>query len=127
MRIQKDDLTHIATGAAFLGTGGGGDPYIGRLLAMNAVEQFGMPSVIDADALPDDAQVFTIAMLGVPTLLWRDCSERPDGLGDNIVLSRYDRDIVDDFLRDPQQYRRPRQLPEVSPTAQILTELAEWR
>ena len=69
MRIQKDDLTHIATGAAFLGTGGGGDPYIGRLLAMNAVEQFGMPSVIDADALPDDAQVFTIAMLGVPTVL----------------------------------------------------------
>lgn len=69
MRIHKDDLTHIATGAAFLGTGGGGDPYIGRLLAMNAVEQFGMPSVIDADALPDDAQVFTIAMLGVPTVL----------------------------------------------------------
>ena len=67
------------------------------------------------------------AMLGVPTLLWRDCSERPDGLGENIVLSRYDREVVDDFLSDPQQYRRPRQLPEVSPTAQILTELAEWR
>ena len=66
-------------------------------------------------------------LLGVPTLLWRDCSERPDGLGKNIVLSRYDRDVVDDFLRDPQQHRRPRQLPEVSPTAQILTELAEWQ
>ena len=69
MRIEADDLIHIATGAAFLGTGGGGDPYVGRLLAMNAVEQFGMPSVVDADALPDDAQVFTIAMLGVPTVL----------------------------------------------------------
>ncbi len=69
MRIEADDLTHIATGAAFLGTGGGGDPYVGRLLAMNAVEQFGMPSVVDAEALPDDALVFTIAMLGVPTVL----------------------------------------------------------
>ena len=69
MGIEAGDLTHIATGAAFLGTGGGGDPYVGRLLAMNAVEQFGMPSVVDADALPDDAQVFTIAMLGVPIVL----------------------------------------------------------
>lgn len=69
MWIKADDLAHIATGAAFLGTGGGGDPYVGRLLAMNAVEQFGMPSVVDADALPDDAQVLTIAMLGVPTVL----------------------------------------------------------
>ena len=69
MRLAADDLVHIATGAAFLGTGGGGDPYIGRLLAMNAVEAYGMPSVIDADALDDDASVFTIAMLGVPTVL----------------------------------------------------------
>ena len=67
------------------------------------------------------------ALLGVPTLLWRDCSERPDGLGKNIVLSRYDREVVDDFLRDPQQYRRPRQFPEVSPSERILVELDEWR
>ena len=69
MRLAADDLVHIATGAAFLGTGGGGDPYVGRLLAMNAVEQYGVPTVIEVDALPDDASVFTIAMLGVPTVL----------------------------------------------------------
>ena len=69
MRLAADDLVHIATGAAFLGTGGGGDPYIGRLLAINAVERFGVPTVIEADALADDASVFTIAMLGVPTVL----------------------------------------------------------
>ena len=67
------------------------------------------------------------AMLGVPTLLWRDCSERPDGLDKNIVLSRYDRQIVNDFLSDPQRHRRPRQVPQVSPSEQILTELAAWR
>ena len=69
MRLKAQDLVHIATGAAFLGTGGGGDPYVGRLLAMNAVETFGMPEVLDADTLPDDANVFSVAMLGVPTVL----------------------------------------------------------
>ncbi|MAT84903.1 MAG: hypothetical protein CMD39_11510 [Gammaproteobacteria bacterium] len=69
MKLTVEDLPDIATGAALLGTGGGGDPYIGRLLAMHAIEAFGMPEVIDAAALPDDANVFTIAMLGVPTVL----------------------------------------------------------
>lgn len=69
MKLTIEDLTDIATGAAFLGTGGGGDPYIGRLLAMNAIGEYGMPEVIDADSLPDEAMVFTIAMLGAPTVL----------------------------------------------------------
>ena len=69
MKISIDDLHDIATGATFLGTGGGGDPYIGRLLAMNAIREFGMPEIIEADTLADDALVFTIAMLGVPTVL----------------------------------------------------------
>ena len=69
MKISKEDLVDIATGAAFLGTGGGGDPYIGRLLAMNAIEEYGMPSILETEALEDHAHVFTIAMLGVPTVL----------------------------------------------------------
>lgn len=69
MKIAADDLQDIATGATFLGTGGGGDPYIGRLLAQNAIEQFGMPEIVDPDDLADDALVFTIAMLGAPTVL----------------------------------------------------------
>ena len=67
------------------------------------------------------------ALLGVPTLLWRDCTERPDGLGANVVLSRYDPGIVEEFLRDPGRHRRPPLLPEVSPSAQILAELDAWR
>jgi hypothetical protein len=69
MNITTDDLRDIATGAAFLGTGGGGDPYIGRVLALNAIEEFGMPEIIEAESLDDDALVFTIAMLGAPTVL----------------------------------------------------------
>ena len=35
--IGEDDLEALARGAAVLGTGGGGDPYIGRLLAAQAL------------------------------------------------------------------------------------------
>jgi len=38
-RIQVEDLEPIALGATFLGTGGGGDPYIGRLLTQIALER----------------------------------------------------------------------------------------
>ncbi len=67
------------------------------------------------------------AMLGVPALLWRDSTDRPDGLGDNVVLSHYDESVVGEFLRDPQRYRRPGRMPGVSPTEQILDELGQWR
>ena len=38
------------------------------------------------------------ARIGVPTLLWRDASERGDGLDANVVLARYDPDTIDNFL-----------------------------
>jgi UDP-N-acetylglucosamine 2-epimerase (non-hydrolysing) len=38
------------------------------------------------------------AMLGLPTLLLRRATERPDGLGDNIVLSGLDREVVRAFV-----------------------------
>ena len=69
MKLKAEDLEHAARGAALLGAGGGGDPYIGRLLAMNAIREFGMPELISKDALDDDATVLTIAMLGAPTVL----------------------------------------------------------
>lgn len=47
------------------------------------------------------------ALLGVPTLLWRARSERPDGIGANVVLSRYESAVVDTFLADHERLRRP--------------------
>ena len=35
--ITADDLTALARGAAVLGTGGGGDPHIGKLMARQAM------------------------------------------------------------------------------------------
>ena len=67
--ITLDDLEDLAQGAAFLGTGGGGDPYLGRLMAKHAIREYGMPEVIEVDELDDEATVLPAAMLGAPTVL----------------------------------------------------------
>lgn len=63
------------------------------------------------------------ALLGVPTLLWRDRTERPNGLGANVVLARYDPAVVDRFLDGHRSLRHEPHLPAVNPSAQILEEL----
>ncbi len=82
MKLAVEDLADLARGAAFLGTGGGGDPYIGRLIAEQAIRECGMPEVVAPEALPDDAAVYTSAMIGAPTVLVEKIAS-----GDDIVLS----------------------------------------
>ena len=64
------------------------------------------------------------ALLGVPTLLWRDRSERPNGIGENVVVSRYNEPVIRAFLADPQRHRRARAIPDVSPSVQMVERLA---
>ena len=80
MKINTNDLEYIARGAALLGTGGGGDPYIGHMLAKIAIEEYGPPELIKAEELEDDALVLTIAMVGAPTVLFEKaaCGEDLD-------------------------------------------------
>lgn len=68
-RITADRLADIARGAAILGTGGGGDPYIGRLLAEQAIARHGPVRLVDIDDVPDDAVVAPVAMMGAPTVM----------------------------------------------------------
>ena len=41
LRLTVSDLPDLARGAAFLGTGGGGNPYIGRLMVERAMQETG--------------------------------------------------------------------------------------
>ena len=41
--LNAQQVRDIARGAAVLGTGGGGDPYLGTLSALQALEEFGSP------------------------------------------------------------------------------------
>lgn len=68
-KIGLKEIEDIALGAALLGAGGGGDPYIGKLVAMGAVKECGEVTLLDPEEIPDDALVVPIAMMGAPTVL----------------------------------------------------------
>ena len=67
--LTADSIGDLARGAAVLGTGGGGDPYIGSLLARQALAEHGPVTVVGLDEVPDDALVLTVAMMGAPTVM----------------------------------------------------------
>jgi DUF917 family protein len=67
--LTTADLLDLATGAALLGTGGGGDPLIGRLLVEQALAEGCTVRVIDPDELDDDVLVIASAMMGAPTVV----------------------------------------------------------
>ena len=68
-KINKEDIEYIAMGSTVLGTGGGGDPYIGKLLAKEAIDKYGEALLIDAEELNDNALVVPIAAFGAPMIL----------------------------------------------------------
>lgn len=68
-KIGLEEIEDIALGAALLGAGGGGDPYIGKLVAMGAVKECGPVTMLDPEEVPDDALIVPIAMMGAPTIL----------------------------------------------------------
>lgn len=67
--IGKEEIEKMAIGAALLGTGGGGDPFIGKLMALQAIEKHGPIQLIEADELDDEALVVPSAMMGAPTVM----------------------------------------------------------
>jgi len=67
--VGEDNLDDLAVGAAILGTGGGGNPYIGTLLAKQAVREHGPVELVDVEEVPDDAVVVPSAMMGAPTVM----------------------------------------------------------
>ncbi|GAB3459463.1 DUF917 domain-containing protein [Kineococcus endophyticus] len=68
-RVGVADLADIGRGAAVLGTGGGGDPHIGGLLAGAAMRAHGPVDLAPLEDLPDDAVVLPVAMMGAPTVM----------------------------------------------------------
>lgn len=66
--IDVADLDDIARGAGILGTGGGGDPYLGRLLAEAAITRYGPVTLVAVDEVPPDAVVVPVSMMGAPTV-----------------------------------------------------------
>jgi uncharacterized protein len=67
--IGVQEVEDIALGAAVLGTGGGGDPYIGKLMATQAIGDHGPVELVSIDEMGDDEWSVAIAMMGAPTVM----------------------------------------------------------
>lgn len=67
--ITEQNINDLALGAAVLGTGGGGDPYIGRLLAIQAIRKYGPVKMLSLDEVGDDDMIVPAAMMGAPTVM----------------------------------------------------------
>jgi uncharacterized protein len=67
--IDVQNVEDIALGAAVLGTGGGGDPYVGKLMANEAIRKFGPVELVTVDEMGDDDLSVSIAMMGAPTVM----------------------------------------------------------
>jgi DUF917 family protein len=78
--LDVRNIEDIALGAAVLGTGGGGDPYIGMLMARQAIKDYGPVELYTLDELNDDDLIVPTAMMGAPTVM---VEKMPNG--DDIV------------------------------------------
>ncbi|KHK99197.1 hypothetical protein LK09_03435 [Microbacterium mangrovi] len=66
--LRASDLPDLARGATLLGTGGGGDPYIGKMLVERVLGD-GVITILDPDELTDDLFVIPTAQMGAPTVM----------------------------------------------------------
>ncbi len=95
-KIEKVTLEHVddlARGAAILGTGGGGDPYIGGLMLRQAIEDKGPVTLIDVESLGDTELAVPFGMMGAPTVM---VEKIPNGAEMVAVLQLMQRHIGED-------------------------------
>lgn len=65
-QVSAQDIEEIALGASVLGSGGGGSTYLGRLLAIGALERGLSIGIIPPMAVADGALMIAVAQVGTP-------------------------------------------------------------
>lgn len=66
--VGEAEMQAIEIGAAILGTGGGGNPYIGKLRCLEELRKGREINVIPLDELADDALVVSLGGIGAPVV-----------------------------------------------------------
>lgn len=87
--VTLDQVDDLALGATLLGTGGGGDPYVARLMLKQAIETYGPVELVDPADLPPDGLVVTVAVVGAPTVLLEKIPAGTEFLGAVNALAKY--------------------------------------
>src|SRR5690349_13552803 len=66
--VTEEILDALEIGAGILGTGGGGNPYLGKVEARLHLRAGKTIQVVALDEVPDDAFVTTVGGMGSPTV-----------------------------------------------------------
>jgi DUF917 family protein len=66
--VTEETLEALAIGAGILGTGGGGNPYLGKLEAREQLRAGRRIRIVALDELPDDAFATSVGGMGSPTV-----------------------------------------------------------
>ena len=93
--LGPEELPDLARGAALLGTGGGGDPHIGRLMVAEAMRRHGPVTVLDPDEVDDHAFVIPTAMMGAPTVMIEKIPRGNEAVASLRALERHLRRTAD--------------------------------
>lgn len=88
-RIGIGDLDALALGAAVLGTGGGGNPYLGKLRLRGLLESGAEVEVVPLDQVPDDWQIVSIGGIGAPVVGVEKIEEGSECARAVLALERY--------------------------------------
>lgn len=64
--------------------------------------------------------------LGLPCLVMRKSTEREEGIGQNVVLSNYSKEVVRDFFEQLEKYRTPPASCATSPSEIIVNDLRSY-
>ena len=67
-QVTLDDIEPLRIGAGILGTGGGGNPYLGSLVLRLAMQRLGPEPIINPMELDDNALVAQVGGIGAPTV-----------------------------------------------------------
>jgi DUF917 family protein len=67
-QVDADIVESIAIGAGILGTGGGGNPYNGKLRVFRQLQAGAVIQVVDPDEVPNDALCASVGGMGAPTI-----------------------------------------------------------
>lgn len=98
----------------------GGLRRIPRLIFSQFIELERRSSFVFSDSGGNQEETY---YMDIPCLIHRGKTERHEGLGETAVISNYDTNVVNDFLRDPGRFRRKQALPAHSPSDTIVEDL----
>lgn len=118
-------IDHPVTAAALTAAGldrhfGRGLQRIPRLLFSQFIDLERNSAFVVTDSGGSQEETY---YMDIPCLIHRGKTEHPEGVGENVVISSYDLDVLRDFLRDPSRFRRRQPLPANSPSDVIVDDL----